>query len=516
MKRGIVLLVIGVLTIWTAPAAVAFKGKVTVGMREETPSMDPHLILTNTATNAWRWSYDTLLNSQAGTGKIEPWLAEKWERLSASQFKFWLRKGVKFTDGAPVTSEAVKLSFDRIVNPGNKSQQAPFWRLFSRIEILDEHIFILHAKEADNGVINRVARFGHIMSPKAVGMEDKAALSRTTFGSGPYILKSWTKGHSMVLEANPDWWGNRRYPNRPKTFVVRRIQESATRAKALLAGDVDLINDVQDQFVPQIEADPGTRIAASPSVRIMFLGFFTTHGGPMADRNVRLAINHAIDAEQVCKTLLGGRCNPIGGMYHPWNYSGHNPDKKWHGYDPEKAKEHMEKSEYPQGFKATILGTVSSFPADKATCEALPGILKKINIDARCQPMPAALWRKTFTATQQQATDTQQQAKEPTMYYMGWGNSQGDPASPLRAQMGCGGAWSGHCFKDLDQQTEKAAATAVPQQQQLEFEKAMDMAMEKAMYKIFYQVHDVYGVRKDLEYKARHDEMVFPWEIGVK
>ena len=68
------------------------------------------------------------------------------------------------------------------------------------------------------------------------------------------------------------------------------------------------------------------------------MGFFTRHGGPLANLKVRKAINYALDVEQVKNTILGGRADIYGQIFHPWNFSGHNPNKKWYGYDLAKAK----------------------------------------------------------------------------------------------------------------------------------------------------------------------------------
>ena len=132
----------------------------------------------------------------------------------------------------------------------------------------------------------------------------------------------------MVFDANPNWWNNKNFPKRPQRIVLRRIRESATRAKALQAGEIQVAWGIMPQFIPQLEKNPKTKVAVVPAVRIMHMGFFTRHGGPMANVKVRQAINYAIDAEAIRTTILGGRADLFGQMLHPWNYSGYNPKKK--------------------------------------------------------------------------------------------------------------------------------------------------------------------------------------------
>lgn len=487
--------------------ASAYRGQVTIVLFGEPPTMDPHATSNAIGNIVWRWGYDSLLSSETGTGKLVPWLAEKWERISPTAYKFWLRKGVKFADGSPFTADSVKHSMERVLK---SPQQRVYFQSLDRLEILDDHTFIWHTKGPDNGLLLRLPRWAHAMSLKTKGM-DQAAISRNTFGTGPYILKEWTKGQKMVFEANPNWWANSRYPNRPKTVILRHIPEHSTRVNALVASEVDIIMGITPQFISQIEKNPATQMVSVPGVRIVYLSFISRYGGPFADPKIRLAVNHAIDAERVRTTILGGRADTFGQLLHPWNYSGYNPNKTWHGYDLEKAKALMKESSHPNGFKAVLLTTNDGrFPGDRATCEAVAGMLKKINVDTACRPMNFPLYRKTLTAFQTG------KEKGAAMYYMGFGGGQGDPSTAFRALVSCKGHWSGTCFPDMDAAINKASATADPAEQQLAFEKLTDLMKERATHKVFAKIHDIFAFRKGIEFRPRHDENLYTWEIVAK
>ena len=480
---------------------------VTIALTGEPPTMDPHRVSNFIGTMVWRWSYDTLVTSETGTGKHLPWLATKWESQDNNKtVKFWLRQDATFSDGTPVTSEAIKFAMERVLQA---APQRPYFKTFDRIEILDDHTFIWHNTEPDNGLFNRISRWAHAISLNA-REQDEATTSRTTFGSGPYVLASWTKGNKMVFEANPTWWGNSLYPDRPKTIVLRRLPEATTRVKALLTGEVDVAWGVLPQYIPEVESHASTSIAAIPAVRIMFMGFFSKHGGPLADVRVRQAINYAIDADLIRRTILGGRADLIGQMLHPWNYAGYNPNKEWYGYDPEKAKALLQEAGHPDGFSMEIIATNGRYPGDKATCEASVGMLKKVGIDATCNAQRFPLFQKLH-----QAYKTGKQ-EGVAAYYMGFGNGGGESASVLRGTSACEGAWSGMCFADLDAAIDKAAATTDPEAQQAAFESVTDLMKAKATHKIYFKIHDVVGYSNRLVFTPRHDETLFPWEIAVK
>ncbi|MBI3127643.1 MAG: hypothetical protein HYZ11_08585, partial [Candidatus Tectomicrobia bacterium] len=456
------------------------------------------------------WGYDNLLQSETGSGNLIPWLAEKFERVNAQAFKFTLRAGAKFNDGTPLNSQAVKYSIGRIFDPKVKSRLTPYFKDIKEVEVIDDRTFIIRTKAPMNGLPNLLRRWGHIVNPKTKDM-DPAEISRNSHGSGPYVLKEWVKGQKMTFEANPLWWNNAKYPNRPQTLILRRIQEHATRVKALQAGEVDIITAIPGHFVPQLQADPKLEVASVPAVRILYLGFFSAHGGPFADKRVRQAVNHAINSEAIIKTFLAGHAEPYFQMLHPWVYSGQSKKfTSWNPYDPGKAKQLMKEAGYEKGFKAHLFTTIGRYPSDKETCEAITGMVQQIGIDAPCRPVNFPLYRQTFTAFQQG------KRKEPGFYYQGFGNGAGDTAVSLRGMSACKGAWSPHCFKEYDDMVDKAIGTADVEEQQAAFEKIQMWLRDNATHKPVTKVHDVFGVNKRVRFIPRHDEGLDPWEISVK
>ncbi len=507
MRKWILLLLVLLLGAFSAPGVHAATGKLTVALKGVTPTMDPHPQSNFIGTMVWRWAYGTLVSTEAGTGKRLPWLATKWKIHSPTKAEFWLRKGVKFADGSPLTAENVKFSMERIMD--KRSKQRVFFKAFDRIEIVDKHRFIWHSKVPDNGLMNRLGRWGHIISLKAKGV-DWAVVSRKTFGSGPYILKEWAKGRKMVFEANPTWWGNAKFPTRPQTIVLRGIKEPTTRVKALMKGEVDVVMGIKPHFIPQIEKTKGLAVADVPAVRMMFVSFVTRAGGPFANEKVRLAANYAIDADLLRKTFIGGKAKLWGSLYHPWNFAGYNPDDKWYGFDPNKAKALMKEAGFEKGFKATLYATIGRYPGDVKSCEAIAGFLKRIKIDTTCRTMPYQHWRKTRKAFQKG------KRKNTALFLQGYGNAAGDPGNIAKATVSCEGHSSLHCFKELDAMIDKAAATVDPKEQHLAFQNVTKVLKKKAIFKILYKTNDIYGYKKSLGFRPRHDETFFAWEIDMK
>ncbi|MGQ4808154.1 hypothetical protein NKDENANG_01521 [Candidatus Entotheonellaceae bacterium PAL068K] len=97
--------------------------------------MDPHRVSNFIGAMVWRWSYDTLITSETGTGKHLPWLATKWKSTDNNKSAtFWLRQDATFFDGTPVTAEAFKLALERVLA---SARQRSYFKTFDHIEIID-------------------------------------------------------------------------------------------------------------------------------------------------------------------------------------------------------------------------------------------------------------------------------------------------------------------------------------------------------------------------------------------
>ena len=165
------LMTITFILIGTPDSNAASKDTLIIALTGEPPTMDPHRTSNFIGSMVWQWSYYNLIPTEAGTGKLIPWLAERWEKLEGSKrVKFWLRKDAKFTDGSPVTSEAVKFTMSRVMKA---KRQASFFKTFDRIEIIDDKTFIWHNKTHDNGMFNRIALWAGPIS-LIVKKKDKA------------------------------------------------------------------------------------------------------------------------------------------------------------------------------------------------------------------------------------------------------------------------------------------------------------------------------------------------------
>src|SRR5207244_2236090 len=151
--------------------------------------------------------------------------------------------------------------------------------------------------------------------PQAYAGKDTAFISKNPIGTGPYKLVRWSKDEEIVLEADPNHW---RGAPRIKTVVFRPIPDDAVRVAALQNGEVDVAVNIPPHLAGVIANHPKLFLSTAPSTRTIQLLYYThqydaqhklvgPYAGPTADRRVRLAMNYALDVDQIIRTVLDGK-----------------------------------------------------------------------------------------------------------------------------------------------------------------------------------------------------------------
>ena len=251
MKRLWLWMVVLALLLLPAGVKAVPKGKVVLGMAGALTTFDPHTFSSLPISMHHPNVFETLL-ARAPDGSMTNQLAESYKMVSPKVWEFKIRKGVKFSNGDPVNAEAVKFSFERILDPKMKSRQYRYFKSMAKLEVVDEHTVRIHTKKPDPMLPPFLAIYGFIVPPKYYKKHDKKYLTRNPVGSGPFVMKKWRKGQEVVYEANPNAWRK----SKVKTAVVKFIPESTTRVSALISGDVDVI----DNLPPGLERPgPGGR-----------------------------------------------------------------------------------------------------------------------------------------------------------------------------------------------------------------------------------------------------------------
>src|SRR5262245_12892798 len=181
--------------------------------------------------------HDALVRPYPGQ-KMGPSLAESWkESPDGRTYEFKLRRGLKFHNGDPLTSEDVKFSFERYKGAGAKEMQARV----RQVEAVDPLTVRFHLHEPWPDFMTfygtTATAAGLVVPKKYVTQVGDDGFLKHPIGAGPYKFVSHKPGVEVVLEANTAYW--RRVPN-VKKLVMKSVPESTTRAVMLKSGETDI------------------------------------------------------------------------------------------------------------------------------------------------------------------------------------------------------------------------------------------------------------------------------------
>ena len=396
-------------------------------------TIDPHSqneLLTNSINGQL---YETLVN-RGKQLEVVPALATEWQQLDPLTWRFTLRKGVRFHDGAPLTADDVLFSVERASQPssqirvyatalGKPRKVDEFTVEFKLPEpnpILLEHATLVQIMSRAWCVKNKVER------PLDFSNREESYASTHANGTGPYMLKSREPDVKTVMVRNPNWWGTHEGNVTEVTFLS--IKSDATRVSALIAGNVDLILDPPPQDVPRLRKQPGIKVVEGPENRIIFFGFDQSRDellyadvkgkNPFKDRRVREAIYRAIDIESLRRVTMRGLALPTGSIT-PSPLASNAEAEKRLPYDTARAKQLLADAGYPSGFGFTLDCPNNRYINDEQICVAVAGMLAKIGLRVRVNAQPRAIYFARLPK------------RDTSAYMLGWGGAITDAQTIL-------------------------------------------------------------------------------------
>ena len=246
--------------------------------------------------------YETLL-VRSDDMKIQPLLATSWKIINDTTWEFSLRKGVKFHNGEDFNAAAVKFSLERINDPKNKLKQTTLQGILDRVEVIDDYTIRIVTKKPYPYLDAQLSHIGAIMPPKYIQEKGKNHIIGNPVGTGPYKFVGWVKDDHLVLEANENYW---RGAPQIKKVIFRPIPEATTRVAGLQTQELDLIVNIPPHLSRLMEWKGRSTVAKIPGARIIYMGFDTLQGGPVANKKVRQAIAQAVDVDTIIKKILEG------------------------------------------------------------------------------------------------------------------------------------------------------------------------------------------------------------------
>jgi ABC-type transport system substrate-binding protein len=281
-------------------------------------------------------------------------------------------------------------------------------------------------------------------------------------GTGPYKLTQWDKGNQIVMEVNPDYWGEA--PN-ADTLVFKWSSEAAQRYLELQAGTVDGIdNPGRDDFA-LIADSPDLQLKERAGTNIFYLGL-NRDKEPFGDEKVRQAIGYALDRQRIIDNFYPPG-SKVADQFMPDSIFGYTPEPKWYDQDIEKAKALLAEAGFADGFEVTLnyRDVVRSYLPSPATVgQDIQAQLAEIGVKVTIEVMESGAFLD--------ASD----AGDLTMYMLGWGADYPDATNFLDFHFGKNASDQfGAGFEDIWALLDEGASTPDPAARLVIYEQATQL-----------------------------------------
>ncbi len=289
--------------------------------------------------------YDSLIHWNAKTETLEPGQALTW-KIDGRTVTLTLRQGLKFQDGEPFNSQAVKAGLEH----NNLNKQLTSLDIIDSIDTPDPYTVVIHTKD-DTGLDLFSAftgRDGMIMAPKSF-----AHAGTNPVGAGPYKFSSYTPGSKIELKRWSGYWDKSAY--KIPTLDFTNVSSGPPSVVALRAGSIDMVS-VQTNDVTSLKKDKGIGVIAQPTNAFLELQFRTKDAQPwFKNVKVRQAIRYAINTDEINKTVQRG-LGEVATQSEPKGTPAYNPDiANAYPHNPTRAKELLKEAGYPNGFTFTLV-----------------------------------------------------------------------------------------------------------------------------------------------------------------
>jgi len=408
-----------------------------VAMPGDVLSMDPH-----SSTEAQQLSflsnvYEPLVSRNKQL-KLTPALAIEWTQTAPTTWRFKLRRGVRFHDGAPFTADDVVYSFERM-NGGDSDLRNISIKTVRRLDeatveaetyaphpVLPEEMTRIFIMSRPWCVENKAERPMNLRR----GIENAASFRAN--GTGPFRLQERQPAFRTVLARNANYWTA--IESNLDSVVFTPLMNDASRIAALISGAIDLMEPVPLQHVERIRSAGNLTVLQGPELRTIFLGmdqkrdellFSSVKGrNPFKDRRVRQAIYQAIDVEAIRSQVMRNAAVPAGLMVAP-GIRGFQADMNDRlPYDPDLARRLLADAGYPKAFEVGMNCSNDRYVNDAAICHAIAAHLARVGIDVRLRTeSKSSFFPKVL-------------AREVSFYLYGWAPASIDSHNVLAAIMG--------------------------------------------------------------------------------
>ncbi|HTI17038.1 MAG TPA: ABC transporter substrate-binding protein [Trinickia sp.] len=452
------------------------------------------LVTTNASADV---IFNTLVSYDEAAKKVVPALADRWDVSGDGlTYTFHLRPNVHFqhTDYfAPtrtLTADDVVFTFTRMLDPANPwhkvagpngfphAQSIGLAKLLKAVTKVDDATVRFELNEPNATFLPILTMgFASIYSAEYASQLQKAGretdMNAKPIGTGPFMLRSYTKDAVIRYDVNPQYWGPKPKADR---LIYAITPDAAVRAQKVRTGECDIALSPKPQDVAAAKANKALKVVETPAFMTAFVAL-NTQKKPLDNEKVRQALNLAFDRPTYLKTVFDNTAEPATNPYPPntWSY---DTSIAPYSHDPAKAKQLLAAAGLPNGFSTTIWvrpnGSVLN-PNPRAGAELLQADLAQIGVKADIKVIE---WGELIKEAKQGQHD---------LLFMGWAGDNGDPDNYLTPLFSCNAVGSGinfarYCDPLLDKLIAQGRTSTDPRKRAQAYAQAQKIIHDEALW----------------------------------
>ena len=372
--------------------------------RTDPQTMDPHAVSSAPVLGFLNNVYDGLVRMSPEM-TLEPSLATSWEPIGAGEgWRFTLREGVTFHDGATFDADDVLFSYERA---SDESADVRSWfSPVTEVVVVDDYTIEFYTNVPNPlfpaSIANWMIMDRGWAEANDATRPDKESGNFATLnvnGTGAFMLEERQPGLSTTLVPHENWWDEATHNITRATFTP--IQNQATAVAALLSGEVDFIEPVPIQDAARLVDNPDVKIIQGIETRTIMLGFaheaetlkYGASAGepnPFQDARVREAVALAINIDAILQTIWRGNAQAASQLVTP-AMSGFSQAhaERW-AFDQEAARALLADAGYADGFGFGLKCPNDRYPNDESVCQAIVSMLAQVGLTAELDAMPVS------------------------------------------------------------------------------------------------------------------------------
>ncbi|MFD1781017.1 glutathione ABC transporter substrate-binding protein [Fredinandcohnia salidurans] len=447
-------------------------------------NLDHHFMGTINAASVTHGKIYEGLVGRDENSDIQPLLAEEWEQLDDTTWEFYLRKEVKFHDGTNFTAEAVKATFDRLLDPNVGAPRASVFSMVKEVKVVDDYTVQFILTEPFSPLFSILASHeGGIINPKTIEEYGKNMIQEPN-GTGPFVFESWSPGQEIVLKKNNEYWGTKAKVNK---VVFKVVPEETTRISMIETGEAHVSEPLSVTMMETVEGSSSAEVYRSEGYGTEFIGF-NVQKEPFDDIRVRKAISHAIEIDPIIKGVfnnVGVKANSLLGS----KVFGFHEGLKPYDYNLNKAKKLLAEAGFSDGLEVSLITMDSKERINLA--EVMQSQLKEIGVKVNIEILEYG----TFLERENNG--------ETEMYITSWRNATGDADYNQynlfhSSSHGAGGNRNFYSNDEVDRLIEEARRETNQEKRKALYEQVQEIEMEDALSIPVRVIENVAAISKNI------------------